>query len=139
MPRTCVTVSAERVLIDTSVWIAYFRNNSNDLTEQVDQLMAGVEICVPRIVIAELIQGSKSEREISVILTFVGAFTIIDQTGETWSKAGRLAYDLKKKGRIVNLADCYIATIAQEQGCSVYTLDEHFKDIQKITKMSLLP
>jgi len=131
-------VNAEKVLIDRSVWIAYFRNDSNDLTEQVEQLMTGSEICVPRIVIAELIQGSKSEREISVILSFMGAFTIIDQTEETWSKAGRLAYDLKKKGRNVNLADCYIATIAQEQGCRVYTLDEHFKDIQKIIRISLL-
>jgi predicted nucleic acid-binding protein len=131
-------VSGERVLIDTSVWIAYFRNTSPQLSERVDELMSDAKVCVPRIVVAELIQGSKSEREITTVESFVDAFTIIDQTEDTWTKAGKLAYSLKKKGKTVNLADCYIAVIAQEQDCSVYTLDEHFKDIQKVTKISLL-
>lgn len=50
----------------------------------------------------------------------------------------RLAYQLKRKGKTVNLADCYIAIIAQEQGCRVFTLDEHFKEIQKVTDIALL-
>jgi predicted nucleic acid-binding protein len=128
----------ERVLIDTSVWIAYFRNTSPELSEKVDELMTYGEVCVPQIVIAELIQGSKSEREIRSIESFVHAFTVLDQTESSWTNAGKLAYNLKKKGKTVNLPDCYIAIIAQEQGCRIYTLDGHFKDIQEIIKIALL-
>jgi predicted nucleic acid-binding protein len=32
---------------------------------------------------------------------------------------------------MVNLTDCYIAVIAQEHHCQIFTLDEHFKEIQK--------
>ena len=131
-------MSGERVLIDTSVWIAFFRNTSTELSEKVEELISNAEVCVPHIVIAELIQGARSDREIATIESFVDAFTIVDQTENTWAKAGKLAYNLKKKGKTINLADCYIAVIAQEQACRIYTLDVHFKDIQKITKLSLL-
>ncbi len=131
-------MSGNRVLIDTSVWIAYFRNTSAEVGERVEAMMSEAEICVPKIVLAELLQGSKSEREIGTIESFFGAFTIVDQGERSWLSAGRLAYQLKRKGKTVNLADCYIAIIAQEQGCRVFTLDEHFKEIQKVTDIALL-
>ena len=131
-------MNGDKVLIDTSVWISYFGNNSPQLSEQVDDLMSKAEICVPRTVIAELIHGSRSEREMATIESFVDAFTIVDQTETTWNKAGRLAYSLKKKGKNVSLTDCYIAVIAHEQDCKVYTLGEHFKDIQRMIKISLV-
>ena len=53
-------------------------------------------------------------------------------------KAGRLSYNLKKKGKTINLIDCYIAIIAQEHGCQIFTLDEHFKEIQKVTDIYLI-
>ncbi len=51
------------VLIDTSVWIDYFRKSNTALAGQVDDMLDNVEICVPKIVIAELIQGAKTEKE----------------------------------------------------------------------------
>ncbi len=124
-------MNAKRILIDTSVWIKYFRDQSTRLSKNVDELLSKHEIYVPKIVIAELIQGSKSEREISVIEDFVDAFNIVDQSEDTWMKAGRVSYSLKKKGKTVNLTDCYIAVIAQEYDCYIFSLDEHFTDIQK--------
>jgi predicted nucleic acid-binding protein len=127
-----------RVLIDTSVWIGYFRNTSAGLCERVEAMMSEAEICVPKIVLAELLQGSKSEREIRTIENFFGAFTIVDQGEHSWVNAGKLAYQLRKKGKRVNLADCYIAVIAHEQECSILTLDEHFKDIREGIAITLL-
>jgi hypothetical protein len=122
-------MSADRILIDTSVWIDYFRNKSVVFVEFVQGIVKAHEICVPRIVLAELMQGAKSEKELSVIAAFMEAFTIIDQTEQTWLRAGRASYELKKKGKSVNLTDCYIAVIAKENGCCVFTLDRHFKDL----------
>ena len=132
-------MSAERVLIDTSVWIDYFRNKTPHLSEKVDKILAMDEVFVPKIVIAELIQGAKSEKEISVIEDFFNAFHIIDQEDGTWLNAGRLAYNLKKKGKPLNLTDCYISVISQENKCKIFTLDKHFKDIQKTINIQLIP
>ena len=132
------TMSAERVLIDTSVWIEYFRNQSSGLVGFVAEIVKDREICVPGVILAELMQGAKSEKELSVIAEFMDAFTIIDQTDQTWVKAGRLSHELRKKGKNVNLMDCYIAVIAQENNCAVLTLDQHFKDISRHTKLQLV-
>jgi hypothetical protein len=60
-------MNGEKILIDTSVWIEYFKNKSEGLSNKVDEILSKHEVYVPKVVIAELIQGSKSEREISVI------------------------------------------------------------------------
>jgi len=131
-------MNAEKILIDTSVWIKYFRDKPASLSKRVDEILSRHEVYVPKIVIAELIQGSKSEREISVIEDFVDAFNIIDQREDTWIKTGRLSYSLRKKGKTVNLTDCYIAVIAQEYDCRIFSFDEHFKDIQKSLNIHLV-
>ena len=132
------TMSAERILIDTSVWIEYFRNQSAGLVVLVEKIAKSGKICVPRVVMAELIQGAKSEKEISVIGEFMEAFGILDQTDQTWLKAGRQSYELKRKGKNINLTDCYIAVLAQENNCAVLTLDRHFKDIHQHTGLPLV-
>ena len=131
-------MSAEKILIDTSIWIDYFQNRSSLISEKVDKILSENEVYVPKIVIAELIQGAKSEKEISIIEDFLDAFHIVDQKEDTWLKAGRLSFDLKKKGKTINLLDCYIATIAQEHECKIFSLNRHFKEIQSIADISLI-
>ncbi|MEW6457235.1 MAG: PIN domain-containing protein [Acidobacteriota bacterium] len=99
-------MSAEKILIDTSVWIDYFQNKPSKISEKVDRILSENEICVPKVVIAELIQGAKSDREVSIIEDFLDAFYIIDQKENTWIKAGKLSYEMRKKGKAVNLTDC---------------------------------
>jgi len=131
-------MNVEPILIDTSVWIAYFRDRNARLSAEVDEILSNAEVVVPKIVLAELIQGAKTDREVAVLEDFFGAFTIIDQTKETWIKAGKLSYALKRKGKTVNLTDCYIAVIANENSCRLMTLDEHFREIRKSLKLDLL-
>ena len=132
------TMSAERILIDTSVWIEYFRGKSTGLVDYVGAIAKNREICVPRIVLAELLQGAKSEKELVVIEKFMDAFTILDQTDQTWLRAGKLSHELKKKGKNVGLTDCYIAVIAQDNKCAVLTLNQHFRDIRQHTRLDLI-
>jgi predicted nucleic acid-binding protein len=131
-------MNAERVLVDTSVWVSYFRGGAPAISEKVDKLLAGAEVCVPKIVLAELVQGAKSEREISTIEDFFDAFTILDQGWDTWMKAGKLSRQLKTRGKSIHLLDCYIAVIARENACAILTLDDHFKEIQKVIPLALI-
>lgn len=131
-------MKGKRVLIDTSVWIDYFRESDKLLCEKVDEVLSLSEVFVPKVVIAELIQGAVSEKEISVIAEFIEAFNVIDQTEDTWAKAGRLSFSMKRKGITVNLVDCYIAVLALENNCLIFSLDTHFKDIKKFLRFELL-
>lgn len=131
-------MSVERVLVDTSVWVDYLRGVTPGVAEKVDRLLSDAEVCVPKIVLAELVQGAKSEREIAAVEDFPEAFTIIDQGPDTWLKAGKLSRRLRSRGQTIHLIDCYIAVIAEENGCAVLTLDEHFREIQEILPLRLL-
>ena len=126
-----------RILIDTSVWIDYFKGRDDQFAEKVSEVLTSSDVYVPRVVIAELIQGAKSEKEISVIEEFIGAFGIIDQTENTWLKAGKLSFSMKRKGATINIVDCYIAVIASENNCKIFSLDEHFKSIKRFLKLEL--
>lgn len=131
-------MSAEKVLVDTSVWVSYFRGGSPAISDKVDGLISSADVCVPKIVLAELVQGAKSRKEVSTINDFLDAFTILDQGPETWLKAGRLSRELKERGKTIPLLDCYIAVIAQENTCAIFTLDDHFKEIQKVMPFTLI-
>ena len=130
-------MKGDKVLIDTSVWIKYFKDKNNQLAEKVDEVLTFSDVYVPKVVIAELIQGAKSEKEISVIEEFIDAFNIIDQADKTWVNTGRLSFSMKRKGITVNLVDCYIALLANENNCKLFSLDEHFKNIKKFLRFEL--
>lgn len=128
----------EKVLIDTPIWIEYFQNRSQVLSKRVDEYLSQNKVCVPRVVIAELIQSSHSTRETSIIERFVEAFHIVDQNEKTWIKAGHLSHQLKKKGKKSRLKDCYLAVIAKDNDCHILTLGRQFEDIRNILDIQLL-
>ncbi len=131
---------SDKLIIDTSVWITYFQAGPpGRITALVDEMLDTGDIHVPKIVLAELIQGAHSEKEITIIRDFLDAFRDIGEREDTWLEAGGLFYALKKKGKTVNPADCYIAVLAAENNCSILTLDRHFKDIQKERRIKLVP
>ena len=132
------TMSADKILVDTSVWIDYFRGKSSKTTAKLDDLLSHGTIYVPKIILAELIQGARSKKEISIIHDFLDAFFIIDQKEDSWIKAGHISYDLKKRGMNVHLFDCYIAVIAREYECKIFTQNRHFKEIQKVLQIDLV-
>ena len=131
-------MKGDRVLIDTSVWIAYFKDRDSRLSDKVDEILTSAHVYIPKVVIAELMQGAKSEKEIAVIEDFFEAFTVIDHTESTWEQAGRLSFSMKRKGITIHLIDCYLAITAQENNCKLFSLDEHFKSIKKFTPLEII-
>ena len=60
-------MSGKKTIIDTSVWIDYFRKQSAALSEAVDAVLSGDDVYIPKIVMAELIQGAKFLLWISIL------------------------------------------------------------------------
>jgi len=131
-------VSAERVLVDTSIWVDYFRGGDADLAGKMDALIMSGRIGIPAVVLAEMIQGAGTEAEIKVIVDLRDAFAVLRETKETWLEAGKLSQHLRKKGKSVHLTDCYIAIIARENDCAIFTRDAHFRDLREILDFELL-
>ena len=57
-------MKGKKILIDTSIWIEYFRGSLENLGTLVDEYLSAETVFAPTIVMAELMQRAKSERTI---------------------------------------------------------------------------
>ena len=125
-----------RVLIDTSVWIEFFRRHEPHYGI-VSRLIDEEQVCCTGIILAELMQGARSEKELAVLEDFPQVFTFIPETPQLWADAGRLSFQLRRKGLTIGLSDCFIAVAAASARAQVATLDSHFGVLCKPAKITL--
>lgn len=118
--------SGEIIFIDTSIWIDYFSQKNEDVVSMLDTLLSTVQVATAGIILAELTQGVKSDRESQAIHKHFRPLYWIPSHDSHWEMAGRLALKLRRSGKSVNLSDCYIACLANSASASIYSLDKHF-------------
>lgn len=128
----------DKILVDTSVWIEFFRKHE-PYHGIVARLIDDEQVTSCGIVLAELMQGVKSDRELAVLEYFPQVFSFIPETTRLWADAGRLAFQLRRKGISVGLSDCFIAVAAASVRAQVATLDSHFQVLAKPAKITLYP
>jgi predicted nucleic acid-binding protein len=116
----------DKVLVDTSAWIEFF-HRIEPCHSIVLQLMSQERICTMGIIVAELMQGAKSKKELAVLRDFVYVFPFLPDSQESWQAAGELSFRLRRNGKEIGLADCYIAVVASAEGASILSLDRHFE------------
>ncbi len=133
-----VTKDSDRVLVDTSAWIDFFRKKE-PCYRVINELLTADRICSTGLILAELMQGAKSSREISIIREFLAVFPFLLEATATWERAGSLAFSLRKKGKTVGLSDCLLAVLADENEASLLTLDTHFSIINAVLKIDTVP
>ncbi|VAX28649.1 hypothetical protein MNBD_NITROSPIRAE02-237 [hydrothermal vent metagenome] len=118
----------DRVLVDTSIWIELFRSASK-AGDELERLLKEDTVWTCGIVVFELLQGVKSEREKSVIMDALLNLEYIEMSWLHWQKAADLSIKIKKKGLALPLSDLFIASITIEHDLQIFTLDKHFKKI----------
>ena len=127
---------SDKVLVDTSAWIEFFRKKA-PYHKAIIELIDSRRICCTGIVLAELIQGAKSQKELDVLKEFLYVFDFLHDSTEMWKKAGELSFLLRQKGETVGLADCYISVVASSNNVKLLTLDKHFDIIKKEIDLNL--
>ena len=123
------------VLIDTSVWIEYFRGGNN--FEKLDFLIDENLVVVNDLILAELIPflRMRNQRKVIKLLYHIKKLEIhID-----WDKLMELQYKCLQNGlNGVGIPDLIIIQNAKQNHCEIYALDNHFKLIKDIAKIKLI-
>lgn len=125
-----------KALIDTSIWIEFFRKRE-PYYDIVLKLLAEDKVCCAGIILAELMQGAKTEKELQVIKEFISVFEFLQETPAIWEKSGSLSFMLRQQGKTSGLSDCHIAVLAAENSVAIFTLDKHFDVIKDNFEISL--
>ena len=123
-----------RVLVDTSVWIDYFRNgdNSSSLDDLIDENL----LVTNDIILAELVPYLKVKKQAGVIKLLCGINKVSLKIN--WEEIIIFQTECLKNGANgVGIPDLIIAQNAQQNNCSVYSLDKHFSVLNQVLKVQL--
>jgi hypothetical protein len=122
------------VLVDTSIWVAYFRSGEN--SEKIDFLIDENLVVINDLILAELVPSLKvcNQRKIINLLYHIKKLELYikwDQIITFQSKC------LKKGLNEIGIPDLIVAQNAKQNRCEIYSLDNHFNLIKDILELQL--
>jgi predicted nucleic acid-binding protein len=111
------------ILVDSSVWIDYFRGSITAQTEKLDQLLSSEPLAIGDLILTEVLQGFANERDFNKARKMLTALTVVELGGqETAIQAARNFRALRKRGVTVRKTiDTVIATRLSRAGTICYT------------------
>ena len=118
-----------RVLLDTSVWIVYFRDPSTPIKEAVRHLVNAGQATIAGPVVFEVLQGTRSPQEFEEIRRLLEGLPYLTSPEMIWVAAAGMAAGLRRRGLTIPGTDCLVATLARENDCKIWSLDAHFESI----------
>ncbi|MBI2918452.1 MAG: PIN domain-containing protein [Chloroflexi bacterium] len=117
------------IVADTSVWIESFRRPGSPVVREMDLLLAEGDVAITGVVLAEVLQGARSESELERLKSLLGGLPLLQDDWSTWTLAGELSYKLRHQGQGVPLTDLAVAAVCIENDCALFALDQHFQRI----------
>jgi predicted nucleic acid-binding protein len=116
------------VLPDTSIWVAYLRAGSIDLTAALNQELERGEVLVCGPVLAELAAAARPADRQTLVST-LASLSWADLDRRAWQSVGLLAAELRDHGEVVPLTDLEIAISACEASATLWSADRHFERV----------
>ena len=116
------------ILVDSSVWIDYFRSADTPQVALLDSLLGRSPLAVGDLIAAEVLQGVRDEREFKSVKKTLDAFEHIDLAGYDLAvKASGNYRSLRAMGiTIRKTIDTVIATRCIEDGLTLLHADRDF-------------
>jgi len=118
------------ILVDSSVWIEYFRGSSISVKKNVDELIDNNRLCTNDIILLELIPPLivKKQHPVVELLTIIHKL----QMNINWDEIVNFQILNIKKGIYnVGIPDLMIVQNIIQNNAVLYTLDKHFYLMRK--------
>lgn len=116
------------ILVDSSVWIDYFRGVPAPQAEMLDSLLGSEPLATGDLVLAEVLQGFGSDRDFNQARKLLTSLAVIDLGGKDIAiQAARNFRALRAMGVTVRKTiDTVIATRCMESGFKLLYSDRDF-------------
>jgi len=125
------------ILIDTSVWIDFLSSSPGPVGAELRRMIEeGQPFALTGIVVAEVLQGLT--RDSASIEQYLQQWDMIEPRGfETYREAAAIYRTARANGVALTTIDTLIAAIALDYRCSLFTLDQDFSRISRLTHLAL--
>jgi len=116
------------ILVDSSVWIDYFRGIATPQSDRLDALLGSEPIATGDLILAEVLQGFADDRDFDRALSLLTELDVIDIGGQDIAiQAARNFRILRARGvTIRKTVDTLIATRCIENRLSLLHSDRDF-------------
>ena len=122
------------VLVDTSIWIEYFRTGNN--SEKLDFLIDENLIVINDLILAELVPSLRvrNQRKIIELLHNINKLEL----SINWDQIIEFQFKCLKNGlNGIGIPDLIVAQNAKQNHSEIYSLASHFKLMKDILKLQL--
>ena len=128
------------ILVDTTVWIDFFTGRPRPHVATLEQLLqTGEDICICGIVLAEVLQGIRSDSEYTKTKDYFESLVFLPMTHATFLRSSQMYRALRKKGVTIHTPlDCMIASVAIEHGVPLLHNDRDFDKIANHTNLEVV-
>lgn len=117
------------ILVDSSVWIDFFRGTITPQTDRLDELLGNEPLCIGDLVLTEVLQGFNTDREFNQARKLLTSLEIVELGGqEVAIQAARNFRTLRLMGVTVRKTiDTLIATRCIESDYALLFSDRDFE------------
>lgn len=127
---------AQKIVIDTSILIDYFRKTDKENSVWIKLIRAGHTFAVSVVTIYEVYSGATDQQQLfwNIVMKEI---EVIPLDGPCIDAALQMNSDLKKKRKQIDMADLFIAATAYSNGLSLATLN--MKHFERIDELNIVP
>jgi len=126
-----------KYMIDTSVWIDYFRDSDKGLNDFIDHLIDEDVVYTNGIIKTELLIGTKTPKEYDLTKNNLDCLYTIDLDNQIFDEVSKVGFQLKRKGITVPLSDLIIAVQCFQHRLILLEKDRHFQKIKEFLDINL--
>jgi predicted nucleic acid-binding protein len=131
------------ILVDTSVWIDFFRGQRSAACEALAQCLgdASVEVGMPDLVLFEVVRGFRETRAMHEAQALLTALPAVELGGaDNALKAAERYRQLRSQGRTVSSPiDVLLASYCMDQGHVLLHNDADFESLQILRGLDTWP
>jgi predicted nucleic acid-binding protein len=125
------------ILVDTSVWVDFFSSSPSRGGTELRRMIAEAEpFALSGIIVSEILQGLR--RDVDQIERHLSQWEMLEPLGfSTYREAAAIFRLGRGKGLSLTTIDTLIAAIALDHRAVVFTVDQDFSHIARITRLQL--
>lgn len=128
---------AGRALVDSSFFIGRLRAGLDPL-EELAAFSDDWEMLTCGVVMVEVLRGMKQKSAHKRMAEYMGCMLYVQTRNVVWERAAKLAWELDRTGRVMQVTDLMIAVCALEYEAAVLTLDGDFVRVPGLRVISRL-
>lgn len=121
------------IVVDTTVWIGFFRGTRSPEVRRLDAYLGTEEILVGDLILCELLQGCDSEQDAAAVRAALGKLDVVAMVGPSIAEKAAANYRaLRRRGVTVRKTiDLLIGTFCIESRFPLLHADRDFLPMSK--------